>query len=155
MLSAAGVTVREYVPSDYVDWLRMRRELWSDSDGADAEAWACGQDNLTLVAEDARSGRLVGFAEVGKRAYADGCRTSPVAFLEGWYVSPDRRDAGIGAQLVRAAVSWAQQAGLHELASDSLLDNVVAHHAHLSVGFEEVERSIKYRMFLDRPSGSD
>ena len=123
--------------------------LWPESNEAEARTWGLRQDAVTLVAEDAQSGKLIGFAEVGKRSYADGCETSPVAFLEGWYVSPDVREKGVGAKLVRSAVLWAKQEGLHELASDSLLDDKTAHIAHLGVGFQEVERSIKYRLALE------
>ena len=48
-----------------------------------------------LVAEDA-SHRLVGFAEVSRRTWAEGCDTSPVGFLEGWYVEPAQPAAGRG-----------------------------------------------------------
>lgn len=126
----------------------MRSELWPDSDSADAQAWALRQDVLTLVAEDTRTRTLIGFAEIGKRPYADGCDTSPVAFLEGWFVSPDARGAGVGVKLVHAAVEWAKSQGLRELASDSLLGNNLAYRAHLSAGFQEVERSIKYHLSI-------
>lgn len=41
---------------------------------------------------------LVGLAELSRRAYAEGCETSPVGFLEGWYVVPERRRQGVGAR---------------------------------------------------------
>lgn len=126
----------------------MRSDLWPDSQEEDAKAWAARQDACTLVAEDACIGKIVGFAEVGERPYADGCDTSPVAFLEGWFVSPEARRAGIGVELVRAAVAWGSSRNLQELASDSILNDVSAYRAHLSAGFEEVERSIKYRLSI-------
>ena len=128
----------------------MRLELWPDSDRADAEAWAVRQDAVTLVAEDTNTTDIVGFAEVGERPYADGCETSPVAFLEGWFVSTEARRAGIGSELVHAAVAWAKSRNLQELASDSILEDTIAYQAHLSAGFQEVERSIKYRLSIPR-----
>lgn len=148
---ADHIHVRDYMPSDEAAWVRMRLDLWPDSDRADAHAWALRTDVVTLVAEDARTYDLVGFAEVGKRLYADGCETNPVAFLEGWFVSPETRGAGVGSKLVQAAGMWAKDQGLQELASDSLLNNEPAYRAHLSAGFEEVERSIKYRLSLADP----
>lgn len=88
-------------------WLRMRRELWPDSDPEDAERWLGQRDTMTLVAAD-EAGELVGFAEVAARVYADGCDTSPVAFLEGWFVEPSRRGEGWGKQLLQAAQNWAR-----------------------------------------------
>ena len=126
----------------------MRIELWPDSDRADAEAWAVRQDAITLVAEDTKTTDIVGFAEVGERPYADGCDTSPVAFLEGWFTSMEARRAGIGSELVQAAIAWARSRNLQELASDSLLDDTTAYQAHLSAGFQVVERSIKYRLSI-------
>lgn len=140
------IQVRPYLPSDEGSWLRMRLQLWPDSDRAEAEAWAARHDAVTLVAEDTRAGSLIGFVEVGERPYADGCDTSPVAFLEGWFVAAEARGVGLGSKLVHAAVAWAKSRSLQELASDSLLDDEPAYRAHLSAGFQEVERSIKYRL---------
>lgn len=130
-------------------WRAMRLELWPDSDAADADDWAAQPAAVTLVAEEPGSGELLGFAEVGTRGYADGCDTSPVAFLEGWFVRAAERGHGVGAQLVQGAAQWARQQGLTEMASDSLLDDTAAFAAHRRAGFQEVERSIKYRMVLD------
>src|SRR3954462_6355474 len=51
---------------------------------------------------------VVGFAEVSRRTYAEGCETSPVGFLEGWYVVAARRRQGIGRALVASGEAWAQ-----------------------------------------------
>jgi aminoglycoside 6'-N-acetyltransferase I len=99
------------------------------------------------VAERA-PGALCGFAEVAERPYADGCATSPVAYPEGWYVDPDWRRATVGAQLVRAAESWARTRGYRELASDTPLDNLISQHAHERLGFIETERLVLYRKTL-------
>jgi aminoglycoside 6'-N-acetyltransferase I len=41
--------------------------------------------------------------------------------------------------------AWARERGFRELASDALLENTVSHAAHAALGFEEVERAVKYR----------
>jgi len=139
--------VRLYQPSDDPEWRRMRTALWPDQTAADMAAWRSRADAATLVAEREPAG-LCGFAEVGARAFADGCDSSPVAYLEGWWVDPDRRGQGVGAALVRAVETWARQRGYRELGSDALLDNLVSQRAHLRLGFSEVERAVRYRKAL-------
>ena len=92
-----------------------------------------------LVAEQAGETRgLVGFAELSRRLYAEGCETSPVGFLEGWYVAPDYRRRSVGAALVQAAEGWARSMGCREFASDAPAENQVSAAAQLALGFEEV-----------------
>jgi aminoglycoside 6'-N-acetyltransferase I len=145
------VNIRPYDSADFAEWLRMRRALWPEIEPAgeakDAAEWLARADAAVLVAERPDGG-LGGFVEVGARAYADGCETSPVAFLEGWYVDPDVRRGGIGARLVEAAEAWARGRGYSEFASDALLDNTVSHRAHEALGFVEVERAVRYRKVL-------
>ena len=145
--------VRTYQSTDHAEWLRMRRALFSslapgDDEAQDAADWLARPDAVVLVAQRAGSSGLAGFAEVGARAYADGCETSPVAYLEGWYVAPGVRRQGVGAALVWAAEAWARERGYRELASDVLLDNLPSQEAHVALGFGEVERSVKYRKAL-------
>ena len=95
---------------------------------------------VVLVAvEDGAAPRIVGFAEASRRAYAEGCETSPVGFLEGWYVLPTHRRQGVGRALVAAAEDWARALGCGEFASDALADNAMSAAAHQALGFEEVE----------------
>ena len=81
---------------------------------------------------------LVGFAEVSRRAGAEGCEPGPVAYLEGWYVAPDFRRSGVGRALVAAGEAWARAEGLRELASDTELANEASAAAHRALGFDEV-----------------
>ncbi len=89
-----------------------------------------------LLAIDAE-GRAVGFIELSIRAYAEGCTTDRVAFIEGWYVVPRARRQGIGAELVRAAEVWARGRGCTELGSDTEVENAASAAAHAAVGFRE------------------
>lgn len=140
-----SVRVRHVAPADRERWIEMRAALWPEELRAGIEASAdeflSGRPGLleaVLVAED-ESG-LIGFAELSRRAYAEGCSTSPVGFLEGWYVEPSRQRRGVGRALVVAAEEWALSLGCSEFASDTQYDNELGARAHERVGFEEVER---------------
>ena len=95
--------------------------------------------------------RLTAFLEVRLRDYADGCSSSPVAYIEGWYVDPRFRKRGIGAALVEAAEGWAESLGLSEIASDSDLHNDIGQRAHTGLGFQEVGRIVQFRKPLEPP----
>jgi len=99
-----------------------------------------------LLAVD-EAGEALGFAELSIRPYAEGCVTDRVAYLEGWYVVPKARRAGIGRALVAAAERWARAQGCIEFGSDALIDNEVSEAAHLALGFMEIEQ---IRCFLKR-----
>jgi len=140
--------IRRRLPADDSEWLRMRRALWPElgerDQRDDMTACLARLDAIVLVAARNTGGRLAGFAEVGARSIADGCETSPVAYLEGWYVDGDARRHGVGTALLRAAEAWAQEQGFREFASDAELENVAAQQAHQALGFREVERSVLY-----------
>jgi len=151
------VKIRAVEPGDWAAWLRMRAALWPDCPAAEQEremalalaspAGAPGEGPAAFVAERG-DGTLGGFIEVGLRKYADGCDTSPVGYIEGWYVEPDLRQQGLGAALVRAGEAWARAQGCTEMASDCLLDNDLSFRAHLALGYAEAERLIHFRKAL-------
>ena len=89
-----------------------------------------------LLAFD-EQGQAIGLIELSIRAYAEGCATDRVAFVEGWYVEPTVRMKDVGSALIRAAEDWARSQGCTELGSDTELENVQSSAAHLAVGFTE------------------
>src|SRR5262245_13108832 len=145
--------VRALQSTDGKEWSRMRRALWPHHSAAEHQEeisrWLARPDAVVFVCARA-SGGLCGFAEASIRPYVDGCHTSPVAFVEGWYVDPDSRCSGIGRALVDAVEAWARRRGLHELGSDALLQNEASQRAHERLGFIEVERAVRYRKDLTR-----
>jgi aminoglycoside 6'-N-acetyltransferase I len=106
------------------------------------------RDDAAVFVAERPDGSVCGYLEVGSRAYADGCRTSPVAYIEAWYVDPDVRRSGYGRALLEAADEWARRRGYSEMASDALLDNTVSYEAHIRSGFSEVERVVQFRKSL-------
>lgn len=144
--------IREVSLKDQSAWLRMRNVLWpgslADHDLEIKQFFEEPDEQLrTFVAED-DDGNLVGFLELDQRKYAPGCDSSPVPFIEGWYVDPSARQLGVGRALVREAERWAAAAGFHEIASDAEIDNEVSHAAHRALGYEEIERVVCFRRLL-------
>jgi aminoglycoside 6'-N-acetyltransferase I len=129
----------------------MRDSLWPGSlADHDEETRRCfdGRTETPIVFVAETSGALVGFLELDFRRYAPGCRSSPVPFIEGWYVEPAFRRRGIGRALVAAAEAYAREAGHAEIASDVEVDNDGSLAAHGALGYEEVERIVCFRRSL-------
>ena len=149
--------IRLATKADAEAWLSMRMALWPDANEEELRPEvaryfvAHGEPLLphcVFVAES--EGEVVGMLELSLRPYADGCDSSPVPFIEAWYVTPGMRRSGIGGALVKAAEQWALDHGHTEMASDALLENTESERAHKTLGFEEVERAIRFRKTLKR-----
>jgi aminoglycoside 6'-N-acetyltransferase I len=145
------VTIRTILESDRSDWVRLREALWpgspSDHDEETREYFEQRLETpIVFVAEV--DGRAVGFLELDFRKYAPGCSSSPVPFIEGWYVEPELQGRGIGRALVDAAESYSLGAGYLEIASDAEMDNTAGIAAHVAVGYQEVERVVCFRKSL-------
>ena len=141
------VTIRRAAPEDKREWLRMRLALWPYGTEVD---FSYDMDRLLASPDDAiffasrADGSLCGFLEAGTRDYGEGCETSPVGYIEGWYVDEDMRRQGIGGMLFRAAEDWARTKGYSEMASDTWLENEGSIAAHLKLGYEEAERLVHF-----------
>ena len=105
------------------------------------------QGGVTFVVERPGGG-LCGFLEVSLRSFAEGCRSSPVPYIEGWYVDEGMRRRKLGSRLVQAAEDWARSHDYKEIASDAALDNDVSIGAHGALGYDEVARSVCFRKAL-------
>lgn len=143
--------IREIVEGDRADWVRLREGLWpgslSDHDAETREYFENQPEGpIVLVAEVDE--RVVAFLELDFRKYAPGCSSSPVPFIEGWYVEPGLQGRGIGRALIEAAEAHARAAGHHEIASDAEIDNVDGIAAHVALGYGEVERVVCFRRSL-------
>ena len=143
--------IRSYRDDDWPDWLRMSVALFSKYTAEDLSPgmreFRARPDGEVFVAER-DDGSLAGFVEVGTRPYADGCDTSPVGYIEAWYVDSDVRRKGYGRALLLAAEEWARGRGYTEMASDSQLHNRISHAAHQRAGYAEVDRIVQFRKVL-------
>src|SRR5262245_62320859 len=90
------------------------------------------------------NGQPVAFIELGLRAYAEGCETSPVGYIEAWFVGELVRGQKLGRELVHLAEEWAREKGCTEMASDTWLENETSIAAHLKLGYWEVERLVHF-----------
>lgn len=140
-------TIRRATQADKPDWLRMRQGLWPE---APIEYLDFDMDDRLLdpgyavFVASGMNGTLVAFIEVRLRDYAEGCETSPVGYIEAWYVDEHIRGQNLGKELVHAAEDWAREKGMTEMASDTWLENETSISAHLKLGFEEVERLVHF-----------
>jgi len=155
------IGIRPVVRADRESWLGLRTQLWPDHTQAElarevdshlggGALWKLGAGSIPfriLVAEHSLRG-IVGFIEASLRPFAVGCRTSPVGYLEGWFVMPELRRQGIGEALVRSAEAWARANGCQEMASDARLENAVSEKSHTALGYDVVGRSIHFRRDL-------
>lgn len=147
------VRVAPATAADAEDWTAMRTALWprggNGAHAADiAELLADPGETINLIARGPDEGAL-GFAEAAlRRDYVNGCKTSPVAFLEGIFVKPEARGKGVARAMVGAVEAWAREQGCTEFASDTAPDNFVSQDMHRALGFEETQRVVFFRKVL-------
>jgi len=140
-----GITIRRATSEDKPEWLRMRQALWPDeieTMNFEEMEGILADPMMSVFLAVRPDGHLGGFLEAGTRKYAEGALTSPVGYIEGWYVDKDLRKQGVGGALVRAAEEWARSQGLTEMGSDTWLDNKGSICAHKKLGYEEEERLV-------------
>ncbi len=143
--------IRTYHEGDRPEWLRMRRLLWDDCpDGQQIQEM---DEILKSQIEEVffavrPEGGLCGFLEAALRSRANGCDSTPVGYIEGWYVDPDVRLNGIGRMLVQAAEVWARSNGCRQMASDAELWNSISHQAHGALGYHETARLVLFKKDL-------
>jgi aminoglycoside 6'-N-acetyltransferase I len=140
-------SIRRATTEDKPEWLRMRQGLWPDAPleylNLDLDNLLADSDAGIFVASDPH-GRLLAFIEAGLRDHGEGCETSPVGYIEAWYVDPQVRGQKLGREMVHAAEQWAREKGCTEMASDTWLENEGSIAAHLKMGYYEVERLVHF-----------
>ena len=140
------ITIRSVTQEDKAEWFRMRKGIWPE---APDEYLNFDMDELLVDADYAVffacvGDTPIGLTEVRIKDYAEGCETSPIGYLEGWFVEPEHRGKSVVGVMTRAAEDWARAKGVTEMASDTWLDNEVSIRAHLKAGYFEVERLVHF-----------
>lgn len=153
MAKSVSFTVRSAAPQDRPALLRLFSALWPFLTEEEAVREADDFDGRrdpargTWVAVSS-NGELLGFLTWALRSYAEGCKSSPVPFMEGWYVQPSHRKAGAGRALVRRFEEWAGAQGYTEMGSDTDITNSDSVAAHQSLGFSVLKAVIPFRKEL-------
>lgn len=151
------MVIRPVQATDAAEWLRMRLELWPDSDpdkeAGEIDHFLAYPPRHLLPALHAAfvsprpEGGLCGLVELSIHDTAPGCQTDRIGYLEAWYVDPDKRGQGIGRALVERAEAWAKDEGCREMASDTTPWYPLSPGAHAALGFEEVERYFRKDLY--------
>jgi aminoglycoside 6'-N-acetyltransferase I len=146
------VSIRRLTAEDDAVWLAKRVALWPTEDHAELAREIVGlasREDFAAFGAMLGNGRCIGFIEVGERAYAEGCTSSPVGYVEGLWVDEDVRLHGIARGLMETAADWSRSRGYTEMASDTTLDNTASQEMHARLGFTETERLVTFLIKLD------
>lgn len=105
------------------------------------------QDALILVLKI--DNKVQGFSHVQSRHdYVEGCKSSPVGYLEGIYIMEQYRRRGYASEMLEKAKLWAKEKGCYEFASDTELGNEIGYVFHKNSGFMETNRLITFKQDL-------
>ena len=114
------MVIRHVTIADAEAWARMREALWpGDPHSADIAAFFAGtlsEPGAVLIAEP-NPGVPVAVVELSVRRDLPSTEGAPTGYVEGLYVEPHHRVAGITRRLLRAAQQWARQRGCTFFAS--------------------------------------
>lgn len=81
--------------------------------------------------------------------YVEGTSTSPVAYIEGLYVTPQYRNQGIAKALVNRGEQWGKTMGAREYASDTGIENQQSISVHHKLGFVEARRIVCFTRAIE------
>jgi aminoglycoside 6'-N-acetyltransferase I len=144
-------TIRRAAQEDKDSWVRMRQGLWPEAPleylNYDLDEILSDPRRAVFVATRA-DGSLVAFIEASLREFAEGCETSPVGYIEAWFVDENIRGQKLGRELILTAENWARERGCTEMGSDTWLENEVSIQAHRKTGYDEVERLVHFLKHL-------
>jgi aminoglycoside 6'-N-acetyltransferase I len=140
------ITIRRVTSEDKSEWLRMRKGIWPEApdEYLDYDMDDVLSSDRSAVFFALSDGTPVGMIEVRLKESAEGCFTSPVGYLEAWFVDENLRGKGVAGMLIVAAENWAREKGCTDMASDTWLENGVSIRAHAKMGYSEAERLVHF-----------
>jgi len=138
---------------DFPEWRAMRKALYlgTEAEFLDQEMEAIikhGMCSCFCIKND--NAETIGLVELSERNIADGCLSSPVAYLEGLYLKPEYRSKGLGREVILQVMSLCRESGFSELATDTNFDNFRARAFYKALGFEELEHCVGFRIDIDQ-----
>jgi aminoglycoside 6'-N-acetyltransferase I len=142
--------IREATEEDFGEWLRMRILLYPDCKKEEllAEIQKIFRDrtlsdelDYTILVHEREKGHLGGFVETSLRLSVPFCHTSPVGFIESFYVDVGLRKRGIGRRLLEESEKWAKHKGCTEMAVDTNAWRKENPQNYRALGFMEVHRN--------------
>jgi aminoglycoside 6'-N-acetyltransferase I len=140
------ITIRLVTLEDKAEWFRMRKGIWPEAPDEyldfDMDEILASDHDMVIFA--CFEGKPIGLTEVKIREYGEGCETSPVGYIEGWFVQEQYRGKGVVWIMTQAAEDWVREKGCTEMASDTWLDNEPSIRAHLKMGYYEAERLVHF-----------
>lgn len=147
-----SVTIRRVSEEDFSAWMSMRDALYSGLDPVfhqkEMQLYSKSPDKQSYVAVLEEESTPIGFIEVSLRNIVDGCESSPVGYVEGFYILPDYRGLGVARKLFTQAEKWFVEQGCTEVGTDAELENSEAQRFHEHLGFQETYRIVEYKKKL-------
>lgn len=140
------IEIRKVTSAEKDAWYQMRKGVWPEA----ADDYLLFDMDEILVSESDivfmafANGQPAGMIEASLREYAEGCDSSPVGYIEAWFVYGEFRKTGVAGELVRAAETWAREKGCTEMGSDTWLENEASIRAHEKLGYKEVDRLVHF-----------
>ena len=137
------------------EFARLREEMTEHSilneDAADYFfGYATGllqrKDTLTLVAEDEKTGELVGYLIAQKQRKPPIYRHTRVAYLSDAFVKDSYRKQGILAKFLAELESWAKGEGITAIDVMLFQENRMAHEVYAHLGFHNYRTVMRKNM---------
>ena len=147
-----NILIQEVDKKHFPEWCQMRDGLFTGLDDnfhqQEMSLIFDAKDRTCFMAYN-NNNEPIGFIELSLRNLVDGCLSSPVGYIEGIYLQPKYRNAGMGRQLVNWAETWFKKKGCVEMATDAELDNLDSQKFHEGIGFQETYRIVQYKKSLE------
>jgi len=140
------IQIRRINQADKAEWLRMRKGVWPEAPNEylDYDMDDVLSSDKYVVFFALVDGVPVGMIEARLRESAEGCFSTPVGYIEAWFVDEKLRGKGVAGILTNAAENWAREKGCSDMASDTWLENAASIRAHAKLGYAEVERLVHF-----------